>query len=70
MSDFSDFLERLIQEDGYSVYGFAQEAGVDRPTLHRVLKGQLVPSAPFFQKVVGKNASSVSAGAGAIVRKL
>ena len=52
MSDFSDFLERLIQEDGYSVYGFAQEAGVDRPTLHRVLKGQLVPSAPFFQKVV------------------
>lgn len=51
-SDFSDFLERLIQEDGYSVYGFAQEAGVDRPTLHRVLKGQLVPSAPFFQKVV------------------
>lgn len=43
MSDFSDFLERLIQEDGYSVYGFAQEAGVDRPTLHRVLKGQLVP---------------------------
>ena len=28
MSDFSDFLERLIQEDGYSVYGFAQEAGV------------------------------------------
>lgn len=51
MSDFSDFLERLIQEDGYSVYGFAQEAGVDRPTLHRVLKGQLVPSAPFFQKV-------------------
>lgn len=69
MSDFSDFLERLIQEDGYSVYGFAQEAGVDRPTLHRVLKGQLVPSAPFFSKG-GKNASSVSAGAGAIVRKL
>ena len=52
MSDFSVFLERLIQEDGYSVYGFAQEAGVDRPTLHRVLKGQLVPSASFFQKVV------------------
>lgn len=52
MSDFSVFLERLIREDGYSVYGFAQEAGVDRPTLHRVLKGQLVPSASFFQKVV------------------
>lgn len=39
-------------EEMYTVYGFAQEAGVDRPTLHRVLKGQLVPSAPFFQKVV------------------
>ena len=50
MSDFSDFLERLIQEDGYSVYGFAQEAGVDRPTLHRVLKGQLVPARHFFKR--------------------
>lgn len=51
MSDFSDFLERLIQEDGYSVYGFAQEAGVDRPTLHRVLKGNWFP-ARLFSKVV------------------
>lgn len=68
MSDFSDFLERLIQEDGYSVYGFAQEAGVDRPTLHRVLKGNWFPARLFSKG--GKNASSVSAGAGAIVRKL
>lgn len=69
MSDFSDFLERLIQEDGYSVYGFAQEAGVDRPTLHRVLKRAIGSQRAFFSKG-GKNASSVSAGAGAIVRKL
>ena len=60
MSDFSDFLERLIQEDGYSVYGFAQEAGVKRA---------IGPQRAFFSKG-GKNASSVSAGAGAIVRKL
>ena len=52
MSDFSIFLEQLIRENGYSIYGFAQEAGVDRPTLHRVLKGQLTPSTSFFQKIV------------------
>lgn len=52
MSDFSIFLKQLIRENGYSIYGFAQEAGVDRPTLHRVLKGQLTPSTSFFQKIV------------------
>lgn len=52
MSDFSDFLEQLLRGNGYSVYGFAQEAGLDRPTLHRVLKGQLTPSSAFFQKII------------------
>lgn len=52
MSDFSMLLEKMLHENGYSVYGFAQEAGVDRPTLHRVLKGQLVPSAAFFHKAL------------------
>lgn len=50
MSDFSIFLEQLIRENGYSVYGFAQEAGVDRPTLHRVLKGQLPSQHLLFSK--------------------
>lgn len=52
MSEFSMLLEKMMRDNGYSVYGFAQEAGVDRPTLHRVLKGQLTPSTAFFHKII------------------
>ena len=59
MSDFSIFLEQLIRENGYSIYGFAQEAGVDRPTLHRVLKGQLTPSTSYYN-IFGQESRAAS----------
>ena len=52
MSDLAIFWNGSFRKIGYSVYGFAQEAGVDRANTAPGFKRAIGPQRAFFQKVV------------------
>lgn len=51
MNTFSQLLKKYIDKSGYTHYGLAQKAAVNRSTLQKVLSGDRTPSLEFFKKI-------------------
>lgn len=51
MIKFGQRLAEYIEERGTNQYQLAQQAGVDRPTLNKVIKGVRVPSSTMAEKI-------------------
>lgn len=51
MSDFVATVRKKLADKDMSLYALADEAGVGRPYLHRVLAGKQVPTIEWMEKV-------------------
>ncbi len=51
MDDFVAKLRKRLDEKGMSLHELAEKAGVGRPYLHRVLKGDQSPTIDWMVKV-------------------
>ena len=52
MSEFSEKLLQYINQSGYNIYKLAREAGIDRTTLQKTVKGQRLPSIEYVKDIV------------------
>lgn len=52
MRDFGDLLRSCIKESGYTIYGIAKKAEVNRTTLQKVLSNDRPPSFEMIDKLL------------------
>ncbi len=51
MNELGDYLKKLIDERGLTIYQICKSAKLDRTTLQRTIKGERLPSLSFFEKL-------------------
>lgn len=51
MSQFSEMLKKLVEDNGITVYKLAKDAGLDRTTIQRSLSGERLPGVSFVQRL-------------------
>ena len=52
MKNFGDLLRTYIEKSGYSIYGLAKKADINRTTLQKILSGDRTPSSAILNKLL------------------
>lgn len=50
MSKFSDKIQTIIQESGYTVYQISRGSGLGRTSIHKMMSGTLIPGRDFMNQ--------------------